>query len=339
MGGSGSKLNGVKTDNPIKDWQIQQDLGSGSYGKVHKVRNRVSGDEAAAKVAAIHSKEQLVDFQTEIDILTQCRHANITNFVDAYYHSNDLWIIIEVCDGGAISDHLDTLKAGFPEYVIAHITYQMLMGLRFLHANGIIHRDINNSNTLLTKDGSVKLADFGVSALNKSDGDRRSTFVGSPHWMAPEVVKCENTPSSSYDSLADVWSLGITLIEMAEYRPPYHDMHPMKVLFKIMNSPPPTLQEQSTWSPMFHAFLALALTKDASKRTTAARLLSHSFCADKSDPRPVADLASGRLVNQGVARVCCTHAQTSIMHAQMCQYSCNIFGHMYVCALAHQHGW
>eukprot|EP01147_Barroeca_monosierra_P000205 gene205-3590_t len=268
MGLSAGKLRQVKKENPVNTWSILEELGSGSYGKVTKVRHRTSGEIAAAKVAPIQSQDELLNFATEIEILSSCKHRNITNFVDAYYSNNELWILIEICDGGSLSGYLDRMASGFPENVIQNICHQMLKGVRFLHGCGVLHRDINASNTLVTMSGFVKLADFGVSALSKQDAVRRSTFVGSPHWMAPEVVACENDKKAKYGSLCDVWSLSITMIELAEGYPPYQDLHPVKVLLKVATAPPPVLSDKEKWSRDFHQFLSTSLTKDPTQRPT-----------------------------------------------------------------------
>eukprot|EP00045_Choanoeca_perplexa_P007163 m.63225 g.63225 ORF g.63225 m.63225 type:complete len:296 (+) comp13960_c0_seq1:186-1073(+) len=288
MGGSSSKLKNVKNENPIALWQIQSDLGAGTYGKVHLVRHRQTGQEAAAKIATIANNAQLQDFAVEIDILTGCRHDNITNFVDGYYNNNDLWIIIELCDGGSLSGVLDKTSAGLEEDPIAIIAGQMLLALAFLHECNVIHRDINCSNTLITNHGTVKLADFGVSALMKNSSQRRSTFVGSPHWMAPEVVACENAPTNTYHLSADIWSFGITMIELAQKQPPYHDLHPIKVLFKIASAAPPTLDPSRGFSDDMNSFLATCLMKDATARAKAPQLQEHAFCSGKTDKRALA---------------------------------------------------
>eukprot|EP00043_Microstomoeca_roanoka_P028887 m.19947 g.19947 ORF g.19947 m.19947 type:complete len:300 (-) comp8780_c0_seq1:435-1334(-) len=296
MGANSGKLRGVKKENPINTWAIQEALGAGSYGKVTKVRNRSTGALAAAKVAPIQVQEELDNFATEIEILTSCQHKNITNFVDAFYNNNELWILIEICDAGSLSGYIDKAEKGLSEDLIQPIMHQMLKGIRFLHGCGVIHRDINASNTLLTSGGIVKLADFGVSAFNKQDGAKRSTFVGSPHWMAPEVIACEHDKKARYNSLCDVWSLGITAIELAQCQPPYHDLHPVKVLFKITAAPSPKLDQPEQWSNDFHSFLSAALIKDPMRRPTAAQLLSQPFCMDKTDTFQLAQLAhSSRL--------------------------------------------
>ena len=199
-------IKGLRSDNPQTAWVLTGELGSGSYGKVHAMKNRSNGNICAAKVAEVN-RAGLADFATEINILRTCRHEGITNFIDGFYNEGSLWILIELADGGSLADLLDSGGSGgrsggsrgsrgIPEAAVQAVASQMLSTLCFLHRNGVVHRDINASNTLVTRDGVVKIADFGISAYNKgrsaANDVKCRTFIGSPHWMAPEVVKCEN---------------------------------------------------------------------------------------------------------------------------------------------------
>lgn len=281
MGGGPSRLRHLQRENPSLTWLILSDLGSGSYGKVHLVRNRSTGEQAAAKVASLQKESQLETFMDEVKILVSCRHTNITNFLGGYFHDNTLWILIEVCTGGSLAAIIKKKKAGLEEPQIQCIAYQVLRALEFLHASLVVHRDINGSNVLLAEGGLIKVADFGVSAMCKGE-IRRSSFIGSPNWMAPEVIACENSRAHVYGASADVWSLGATLIELAETKAPYFDLHPVKVLLKIANSPPPTLAQPERWSPMFAEMLKAAMDKDPRTRQPASKLLLHPFCRDQS---------------------------------------------------------
>jgi serine/threonine protein kinase len=182
---------------------------------------------------------------------------------------------MEYCGGGSVSDICNILESGLREDQIALVCREALKGLHYLHSVHKIHRDIKGGNILLTDAGDVKLADFGVSAQLFSTFSKRNTFVGTPYWMAPEVIQ-ENT----YDGKADIWSLGITAIEMAEIVPPNSDVHPMRVLFMIPRDPPPRLQDKKAWSLLFHQFLKDCLVKDPNKRPTAEKLLQHKFVAN-----------------------------------------------------------
>ena len=254
------------------------------------MRHRESGVIAAAKVAPIPSEDKLLDFAQEVNILNTVKHRNITNFIAGYYFENNLWIIIELAAGGSIADIMRKINGPLSEPQIRCSALQLLSAIDYLHKHFVIHRDMNASNVLLAEGGVVKIADFGVSAMGKNDKLRRTSFIGSPNWMAPEVIVCENDRSKPYDNKCDIWSLSITLIEFAEVRVPYHDLHPMKVLFKITSGAPPTLTEPSKWSPEFSAFLKASLVRQADKRPTAEELMGHSFCKGSSDTAPLVKL-------------------------------------------------
>lgn len=182
-------------------------------------------------------------------------------------------MLIEFCDGGALDSIIVDLAKGLTEKQIAYVTHGMCQGLEHLHRNAIIHRDLKAGNVLLTMDGGVRLADFGVSARNKDVNQKRDTFIGTPYWMAPEVVFCETFRDQPYDYKVDIWSLGITLIEFAQMEPPYHEMSPMRVLLKIQKSDPPKLEKPHRWSKEFNNFLSHCLIKDPTNRPTTDELL------------------------------------------------------------------
>ncbi|NWH65819.1 SLK kinase, partial [Geococcyx californianus] len=244
---------------------------------------------AAAKVIDTKSEEELEDYMVEIDILASCDHPNIVKLLDAFYYENNLWILIEFCAGGAVDAVMLELERPLTEPQIKVVCRQTLEALNYLHENKIIHRDLKAGNILFTLDGDIKLADFGVSAKNTRTIQRRDSFIGTPYWMAPEVVMCETSKDRPYDYKADIWSLGITLIEMAQIEPPHHELNPMRVLLKIAKSDPPTLAQPSKWSSDFKDFLKKCLEKNVDARWNANQLLQHPFVTVTSN-KPIREL-------------------------------------------------
>ncbi|XP_052464353.1 serine/threonine-protein kinase 10 [Carassius gibelio] len=275
---------------PHQMWETLGELGDGAFGKVFKAHNQTTGVLAAVKVIEVRSEEQLDDFITEIDILASCRHANIISLMDAIFFEAWLWILIEYCPGGALDDIMLELERGLTEQQISEVCCQSLQALSYLHQHHIIHRDLKAGNILLTMDGQVKLADFGVSAKNDNTFQKRSTFIGTPYWMAPEVIMCETSKDNPYTTKADIWSLGITLIEAAEMEPPHHSLNPMRVLLKITKSPPPTLSNPRQWSSHFQDFLRRTLQKNPESRWGAQQLMSHPFSYAGRDGRALKEL-------------------------------------------------
>ncbi|XP_027709652.1 serine/threonine-protein kinase 10-like isoform X2 [Vombatus ursinus] len=267
----------VKRDvNPEDLWELVGELGDGAFGKVFKVQNKETGVLAAAKVIETQSEEELEDYIMEIDILAGCDHPHIVQLLDALYWEGKLWILIEFCPGGAVDAIILELEKGLTEVQIQVVCKQMLQALEYLHGSKIIHRDLKAGNVLLSSEGYVKLADFGVSAKNSRTLQRRASFIGTPYWMAPEVIQCETSKEAPYDYKADIWSLGITLIEMAEMEPPHHELNPMRVLLRIHKSPPPTLRYPDQWSEEFKDFLRKSLERDPDSRWSACQLLQPS---------------------------------------------------------------
>uniref|UniRef100_UPI00398F6D83 STE20-like serine/threonine-protein kinase isoform X2 n=1 Tax=Pristiophorus japonicus TaxID=55135 RepID=UPI00398F6D83 len=281
----------VKKDvNPEEIWHILGELGDGAFGKVYKAQNKQTGILAAAKVIETKSEEELEDYIVEIDILASCDHHHIVKLLDAFYYENKLWILIEFCAGGAVDAVMLELERALTEPQIRVICKHTLEALSYLHDNKVIHRDLKAGNILLTMDGDVKLADFGVSAKNSRTMQRRDSFIGTPYWMAPEVVMCETSKDRPYDYKADIWSLGVTLIEMAQMEPPHHELNPMRVLLKIAKADPPTLAQPSRWSPEFSDFLRKAVEKNVEVRWSSQQLLQHPFVVNVTSNKPVREL-------------------------------------------------
>ncbi|XP_029309900.1 serine/threonine-protein kinase 10-like isoform X1 [Cottoperca gobio] len=255
-----------------------------------RAQNKQTGILAAAKVIDTKTEEELEDYMVEIDILASCDHQNIVKLLDAFYYESKLWILIEFCAGGAVDAVMLELERPLTEPQIRVVCRQTLQALVYLHDIKIIHRDLKAGNILLTLDGDVKLADFGVSAKNTKTLQRRDSFIGTPYWMAPEVVMCETSKDRPYDYKADIWSLGVTLIELAQVEPPNHEMNPMRVLLKIAKADPPTLMQPSRWSPDFSDFLKRCLDKHVDNRWNPTQLLQHPFVSSVKDSRPLREL-------------------------------------------------
>ncbi|XP_026210010.1 STE20-like kinase a isoform X2 [Anabas testudineus] len=276
--------------NPEDIWEIIGELGDGAFGKVYKAQNKQNGTLAAAKVIDTKTEDELEDYMVEIDILASCNHHHIVKLLDAFYFEGKLWILIEFCAGGAVDAIMLELERPLTEPQIRVVCKQTLEALSYLHESKIIHRDLKAGNILLSLDGEVKLADFGVSAKNTKTLQRRDSFIGTPYWMAPEVVMCETSKDRPYDYKADIWSLGVTLIELAQIEPPNHEMNPMRVLLKIAKSEPPTLMHPSRWSPEFSDFLRRALDKNVDNRWGTVQLLQHPFVTSVTDSKPLREL-------------------------------------------------
>ncbi|TGZ62787.1 hypothetical protein CRM22_007252 [Opisthorchis felineus] len=279
-----SSLDKVRRDiDPDEVWEVIGELGDGAYGKVYKAKQRKGETLTALKKVEFDSEVALEDFMVEIDILTEFKHPNIISLLEVYIYDSKLWMFLELCDGGALDSIMTTLEKPLNERQIRFVAREVLAGLKFLHENLIIHRDMKAGNILLTSANEVKLADFGVSAFLANEKQKRDTFIGSPYWMAPEVIACEALKESPYNWKADVWSFGITLIELAQMRPPYNDINPTRVLLKITKSDPPTLAKPRFWSNEFSDLLSRCLQKDPNKRAECSELLSDPFVANLSE--------------------------------------------------------
>ncbi|XP_021249317.1 TRAF2 and NCK-interacting protein kinase isoform X2 [Numida meleagris] len=234
------------------------------------------------------------EIKQEINMLKKySHHRNIATYYGAFIKKNppgmddQLWLVMEFCGAGSVTDLIKNTKGNtLKEEWIAYICREILRGLSHLHQHKVIHRDIKGQNVLLTENAEVKLVDFGVSAQLDRTVGRRNTFIGTPYWMAPEVIACDENPDATYDFKSDLWSLGITAIEMAEGAPPLCDMHPMRALFLIPRNPAPRLKSKK-WSKKFQSFIESCLVKNHSQRPTTEQLMKHPFIRDQPNERQV----------------------------------------------------
>ncbi|XP_048666473.1 mitogen-activated protein kinase kinase kinase kinase 4 isoform X25 [Marmota marmota marmota] len=258
-----------------------------------KGRHVKTGQLAAIKVMDVTEDEE-EEIKLEINMLKKySHHRNIATYYGAFIkksppgHDDQLWLVMEFCGAGSITDLVKNTKGNtLKEDWIAYISREILRGLAHLHIHHVIHRDIKGQNVLLTENAEVKLVDFGVSAQLDRTVGRRNTFIGTPYWMAPEVIACDENPDATYDYRSDLWSCGITAIEMAEGAPPLCDMHPMRALFLIPRNPPPRLKSKK-WSKKFFSFIEGCLVKNYMQRPSTEQLLKHPFIRDQPNERQV----------------------------------------------------
>ncbi|VDL60230.1 unnamed protein product [Hymenolepis diminuta] len=216
----------VNQRDPKEDYKLIRSIGVGTYGEVYKALRLSTKDYAAVKIIKVDAKDDIKAVLQEIQTLRDCRHRNIVEFYDSYFRHNKLWICMEFCGGYSMQDIYTNTRKPVDEDCIAFLSRETLQGIAYMHSHGKIHRDIKGANILLCNDGAVKIADFGVAAQITHTIQRRNSLIGTPYWMAPEVVAVER--KGGYDEKCDIWAVGITAIEYAELQPPMFDLNPLK---------------------------------------------------------------------------------------------------------------
>jgi len=270
------------------EYALLERVGVGSFGTVYKARSRDTGEVVAIKIVDLDgSNDELEDVRRELELLTTANDCEqLVRYLGAHVVERQLWIATEYMDGGSLGGLMERRARPFDEFLVRGALKEMALGLVYLHRQGLVHRDVKSKNVLISSTGAVKLADFGVSARLTDTTTKRKSLVGTPYWMGPEVIE-----ESRYDAKADVWSLGITAIELAKGLPPHSNLHPMRVLFVVPRAPAPTLE--GDFSPEFRAFVNTCVQKKPAARPTAAHLLAdHAFLRDADVPGAKRALAS-----------------------------------------------
>lgn len=276
----------IKRENYTPLFTDLKKLGQGASGIVYSATRVSSGEKVALKVAPIN---ELADLTNEMGLQSMCRHQNIVEFQEAFVHGSDVCIVMELVPGSSLTNCLGT-RVDFPEPCIAYVCREVLRGLQLMHSLHRLHRDIKSDNVLVGYNGDVKIADFGFAANLTREQSKRSSVVGTPYWMAPELIR-----GMSYDDKVDIWSLGITLIEMTDGEPPLLREPPLRALLLITINDPPTVKDPSKWSRGLQHFLSNCLVVNPTARASAEQLLSHPFIASACSQEEFALYVNSRL--------------------------------------------
>jgi hypothetical protein len=284
-------------------YTIHEKVGKGAYGDVYRATHIATREPMAIKIIDLeYSEDDIEEVRKEISIMSELQSKYLTRLHESFAEGCKLYIVMEFLDGGSVRDLLDEMDEAFSEPLCAYMIHEVVLGLNYLHSNGKIHRDLKCDNLLMSSEGSVKLGDFGGTGRLTETEDKRNTFVGSPFWMAPEVIK-----ENDYDTAADIWSLGVLAFELAKGQPPYSQLHPMRVLFLIPKNPAPVLE--GSFSKPFKDFVGRCLNKDPKKRPSAAELLKHPFLnlntnTLKKRRADLARVAAANKENAGETSIC-----------------------------------
>lgn len=266
----------VSREDPKILYSKVKKIGQGASGNVYMAKSIRTGELVAIKQMDLSKQPRKELLVNEILVMKESRHPNIVNYIESFLlSSNDLWVVMEYMEGGALTDVIDNNKMA--ESQIATVCREVCQGLHHLHQQDIIHRDIKSDNVLLGQNGQVKITDFGFCAKLSEQRNKRATMVGTPYWMAPEVVK-----QKPYGPKVDVWSLGIMVIEMIESEPPYLDEEPLKALYLIATNGTPSLKHPESLSRELKGFLAECLCVDVESRATMEELLKQEYLVTRA---------------------------------------------------------
>ncbi|KAK8728013.1 hypothetical protein OTU49_009338 [Cherax quadricarinatus] len=286
---------------PEDRFHLHSLIATGTYGEIYEATDAQNDDQMVAIKIIENIKENLEEIEEEHRVLSELsQHENFPQFFGTFLkrsanlEDHQLWFVMELMTQGSVSELARAYKLRderMPEKLIAYILKEIIKAVQHLHQAHVMHRDVKGMNVLITEDGRIKLVDFGQCGHLDSTRGRRNTAMGTPYWMAPEVIECEQKADHDYDNRCDVWALGITAIELADGEPPYSDIHPVRALFLIVTNPPPTLKIVSHWSQDFADFISECLVKTPDHRPILLEVQEHPFItAVPEDPTELRNL-------------------------------------------------